>query len=107
MTDLLITWILFSFVIWRITRYWLKDSMLEEFRFKVEAALGRKIDRFWHRKALELLSCPWCISVWVSAGLTTIWRVFEADGLSWFWTGVIWLASAAGAMACWRTWEEE
>jgi hypothetical protein len=59
------------------------------------------------RKMNELVTCPWCVSVWVSAGVVALWRWQEGDGVGWFWTTVLWLATSAGAMAAWRQWEEE
>lgn len=105
--SLFLTFAIFSFFVWRVTRYLMRDSMLEETRFKVEHYFGSRSDRFLYRKINELISCPWCVSVWVAGGLTVAWRLTEGDGVGWFWTVVLWVATAAGAMACWQTWEED
>lgn len=107
MTSLFIPWVLFSFAIWRVTRFLLRDSMFEDTRFKIEHYFGSRSNKLFHRKMNELVSCPWCVSVWVTFVTVGLWRWQEGDGVGWFWTAILTGASAAGAMACWRTWEEE
>jgi hypothetical protein len=104
-TTLTLTALILSFVIWRVTRFLLRDSMFEETRFKVEHFFGSRANKLLPRKINELITCPWCVSIWVSAGLTALWRWQEGDGVGWFWTAVVWLASAGAAMAWWLTWE--
>jgi hypothetical protein len=105
MSTIALATLLFSLVIWRVTRFWLKDSLPEEMRMKLEGWLSKRVEKLRYRKALELVTCAWCISVWVSAGLTGLW-VWQEGGIGWFWTGILWLASAAGAMAAWSQWED-
>lgn len=105
MNPLLVPFILFSFVAWRVTRFWIKDSLPEESRMKLEGWLSKRVAKLRYRKALELITCPWCISVWVAAGLTGLWR-WQEGTTGWFLTGVLWLSVSGGAMACWRTWED-
>lgn len=97
--------VFFALATWRVTRFWLKDSLIEGIRMGLEGWLAKRVTKLRYRKALELITCPWCISVWVSAGFTALWRWQEGSGVGWFWTGVLWLATAGGAMACWQTWE--
>lgn len=107
MTDLVPIALLFSFAVWRITRFLMRDSMFEETRFKVEHFFGSRSNRLLYRKINELISCPWCVSVWVTVGMMVAWRLTEGDGVGWFPTVVLGVASAGGAMACWSTWEED
>jgi hypothetical protein len=106
-TELVLTFIILAFVDWRITRFLLRDSLIEDTRFKVEHYFGSRSDKTFYRKINELISCPWCVSVWVSGGIVALWRWQDGDGVGWFWTAVMVLAVAAGAMACWQTWEED
>lgn len=107
MTALALTALVFSFVVWRVTRFLLRDSLIDGTRFKVEHYFGSRSNRTSMRKMSELVTCPWCVSVWVAAVLTAVWRLTEGDGIGWFWTAIVWLAAAAGAMACWATWEDD
>lgn len=102
----LIPLVFLSLATWRVTRFWLKDSLPEDIRMALEGWLSRRVTKLRYRKALELITCPWCISVWIAGGFTALWRWQEGSGVGWFPTGVLWLATAAGAMACWRQWED-
>lgn len=102
----LIALVFMSLATWRVTRFWLKDSLIENARMNLEGWLSKNVTKRRHRKLLELITCPWCISVWVSAGLTALWRWQEGDGYGWFVVMILWLATAAGAMAWWRTMED-
>lgn len=47
---------------YRLTRLVQEDSLLDRPREWV-------LDRWGHRKAAELVTCPWCAGVWVAAGV--------------------------------------
>jgi len=51
-----------SLAVWRIVRFIQRDSLIEEPREAV-------INRWGHLKITELLTCPWCLSIWVAAGV--------------------------------------
>lgn len=51
-----------ALAVWRIVRFVQRDSLVEELR---EAL----INRYGHLKIAELLTCPWCLSIWVAAGV--------------------------------------
>ena len=104
--SLLVAVVLMGLAGWRVTRFLLLDSMFEGTRFTVEHHFGTR-PGFLNRKLNELISCPWCVSVWVCAGLTALWRWQEGDGLGWFATGLVWLATCGAAMAAWKQWEDE
>lgn len=54
--------VLDALAVWRIVRFVQRDSLVEEPR---EAL----INRYGHLKIAELLTCPWCLSIWVAAGV--------------------------------------
>lgn len=47
---------------WRIVRFIQRDSLIEEPREEL-------INRYGHLKISELLTCPWCLGIWVAAGV--------------------------------------
>lgn len=67
----LITCVLWAFAAFRVTRFLIEDSLIEEPREWIRRKLighptGAPMP-VWRRKLLELIECPWCMSVWVSA----------------------------------------
>jgi hypothetical protein len=48
----------------------------------------------WYYLA-ELITCPWCVSVWVAAGVTVLTALLSSRGLSSPW--LVFGATAAGA----------
>lgn len=79
-TDL----ILITLATWRLTRLFINDSITKFFReqfFDLEAA-GRgytlvKPKRGPRRILNELLTCPWCLGVWMSAIVTFFYLLTE------------------------------
>lgn len=70
---------------YRITRLLVEDAILDTPR----RALKRRLMRGQHTKLLELVGCPWCVSVYVAAGIVAARRVAP----------VLWGPLAAG-LAC-------
>jgi hypothetical protein len=52
-----------SLAVWRIVRFIQRDSLVEGPREEL-------INRYGHLKIAELLTCPWCLSIWVGAAVT-------------------------------------
>jgi hypothetical protein len=48
--------------VWRIVRFVQRDSLVERQREEL-------INRYGHLKIAELLTCPWCLSIWVGAAV--------------------------------------
>jgi hypothetical protein len=73
-----LTVLLLSLVAFRVTRFILEDSLIEEPREWVRRKLigmpssMAKPMPVWRRKLLEIVECPWCMSVWVSAGTVAL-----------------------------------
>ncbi len=49
----------------RLARLVTRDSLLDEPRLRYV----RRMDRDGHPRLAELAVCPWCISVWIGAGV--------------------------------------
>lgn len=98
MLELFLLVIMLSFIVYRVGRFIVLDTMFEGTREKVYAWLYQR-DRFiWHKIA-ELIGCPYCITVWVSAAVCFIWRWTVDD----FAAPIgVWLAVAAGSLVLWR-----
>lgn len=62
MTDLL--------AVWRIVRFIQRDSLIETQREWVINNWGGG-----HLRLGELLQCPWCLSIWVAAGVVAARRL--------------------------------
>lgn len=115
----LATFIILSYVTYRVTRFCQKDSLLEEPRSRFfQKLLGPpqamsfdissgppqfKPTAWWRIKIYELLTCPYCWSVWVAAGAVIISDQFISIPLPVF----FWVAVAGGAMSVWRQVEDE
>lgn len=98
--------VVLSLVTYRVTRFALDDTLLDEWRWQLQGWLKGKgpTDRngqplvMWRRKLLSLTECPYCLSVWVAAGATAIAERYASIPLP-VWT---WLAVSGLAMAWWR-----
>jgi hypothetical protein len=91
-----------SAVTWRVTRFLILDTLLDTPRDWVHLWLQTPHPKRWvyalKIKVFELISCPYCTSVWVAAGAVLLTRPF-VDGIPLpVWT---WLAVATGAMIIW------
>lgn len=92
--------VLLSLVTYRVTRFLINDTLINRQRIAVENWLLR---RRW-LKIVELISCPWCVSVWIAAGVTFTADLFTSVPMPW----LVWPATSTGAMLCWRVldWDE-
>ena len=103
---LFLIWVLSAY---RITRFFIRDTIIEAFRFRLHDALLERAEPtpmsadLTHKqgaylKAHELLSCPACLSVWVSAAVLAGHRILVGP----FPIPVLmWLAVSAGVLAVW------
>lgn len=87
-------------VVWRVTRFILLDSLIHGYRKKLLGWLdqprpGHPWRDYWADKAWQLATCPWCMSIWVSAGFIVITNVWLWDIPAPVW---MWLAVAAFAL---------
>lgn len=90
--------VVLSLVTWRVTRFVLHDTLIEGLRSKTLGWLGRAPQPLWRLKLMELLTCPYCFSVWVAAGACVAWDIYTSLPAPMF----VWLAVCAGTMVVWR-----
>jgi hypothetical protein len=98
MLDLLILIVILSLTVYRLGRFVVLDTMFEGTRAQVFGRLMMREHLFWHKVA-EMLGCPYCITVWLSAGACLAWRwtvdPFPAPV-------AVWLAVCTGSLIFWR-----
>lgn len=105
LTDLLVLIVILSLVNYRVARWIVLDTMIDGTRTTAFQWLANRERLFWH-KLLELLGCPYCITVWTSAAACFATRLFVGP----FPMPVfVWLAVAAGSLIPWRyvDWEDD
>lgn len=91
--------VLLSLATYRITRLIVEDTIWHTWRVRLHAAiLGSGKQRLWRDKLHELISCPFCISVWVAAAVVAATDAFTSVPLPF----AAWGAVAAGALVTWR-----
>jgi hypothetical protein len=117
MIDVLVLVLFLGFTTYRVTRFVVLDSLIENVRSAFyewllsplteaqrETVLELHEDAplqllpMWRRKLYHLFSCPFCISVWVAGGavILTDW-VTNFDVKMPVWT---WLATSTVALVC-------
>lgn len=94
--------VLLSLVCYRVTRFAIDDSLIDAPRWWLEDKLKghwSEMDRpAWRQKFLDLLGCPYCMSVWIAAGAVVITNQLISVPLP-LWT---WLAVCGATMVWWR-----
>jgi len=94
--------IILSLACYRVTRFIVEDTLIAGFRIWLHTViLGRK-PRLWREKLQELISCQFCISVWIAGALVSIADYFGPVALP----GIQWAAVAAGSIIIWQVVEE-
>jgi hypothetical protein len=88
----LATVIILGFASYRITRFLIIDELLEPGRSKFHLRLETRKGFFW-AKLYDLVSCTWCVGVYVSFAIYVIylWDLFI------HWTRIDWLSAIAVA----------
>lgn len=96
--DWLILIVVLGLVTYRVTRFLIADTLIAQPRRKLLDWIAPQVGPMppkWRIKIWELLTCPYCLSIWVAGGavgLTAIWRDIPMP----VWT---WLATAGMCMA--------
>lgn len=115
--TLTILCLLLSFAVYRVTYFLLVDSLIEEPRKALIRRLteGGDPDRAdwplflestkgWRKKATQLATCPYCMSVWVAAAAMFIcWPTIipHPDGNWLVWWLLTWMVIATGGLVFW------
>lgn len=77
----MLTFIILSFVVFRVSRFIVHDTLIDEPRAWVMHKLGGhyKVKPTgevympkWREKLLDLIQCQWCIGIWVAAATTAV-----------------------------------
>lgn len=107
------TWfdlVLLSLVVYRVTRFFSLDSLIEEPRKAIVGWLLSKDNyvedgeewpmSYWRRKAKQWIECPYCQSVWYAMATYLVWR--EWGDTTPIQVLYYWLALAGAAMIVYR-----
>jgi len=99
----LVLLIVMSAVTYRVSRFIVLDTLIDEPRNRLLSWLELRPTRLW-TKLLELFGCPFCITIWVSAGTVALTAAVGYDIPVPIWT---WLAVATGALLFWAAIDSE
>lgn len=107
MTELLGLWVIWSLVTYRVARFIVLDTLWDDTRERMldwlqppehrEPSFRRPYQLAKHKLG-ELIGCPYCVSVWVAAGVLLAHRIFVGAFPIPVW---LWLATAAGGLIAW------
>lgn len=107
MIELLVLIIILGLVTYRVARFIVLDTLIDGTRDKVIDWLERrqsvalnadKSGLLW-AKLVDLIGCPFCITIWISAGAVFATRIFVGSFAMPVW---VWLATAAFALLPWN-----
>lgn len=104
-----LTFIILAFASYRITRFFLFDSLIAHSRQKYyvrlanASAQGNSFKKFLAHKLLELSSCSWCLGVWVTAAV--YWLYTWTSPEFWGRKGYILVAGIAGVQGLLHAYE--
>lgn len=90
------TFVLLAFATYRVTRYWLLDSMIEDTRDRLALLAQRKrraaaddkgrwakVRHLLWRKAEDGSLCAFCVSFWVGIAWLVFWAAISDYDLGW------------------------
>lgn len=100
MLDLL-DLVVLSLVTYRLSRFIVLDSLIDGTRDRAYERLTSP-DRLstFRLKLVDLLTCNFCITIWVSAVVCAGWAWIDGHWPGWAFI-YVWLAVAAGALLPW------
>jgi hypothetical protein len=89
--------VVLSAVCYRVSRFIVLDTLIDAPRNAMLSWLEMRPNAVTY-KLIELIGCPWCITIWVSAGTVAV-QHFVVDPVPVpIWT---WLAVATGSLVFW------
>lgn len=84
-----------TLVTWRVSRFIIADDLIKGTRKRVMTWLNQPRESRWKDfladKAFDLLTCPWCVGIYVSAGFLVLTRIFVVDSIPmpiWMWLAI-------------------
>jgi len=89
-----------SLAVYRVNRLIIHDTIFDRPR---SAFINWLLPKRGGGTVVELITCPFCIGMWVSGVATIVTSQVAAVPLP----VLVWLASAAGSMIAWRIIEDE
>jgi len=92
--------VVISLLVYRVNRLIIRDTIFDKPR---AAFINWALPRRGGSAVVDLITCPFCLGVWVSAVATAVASHITTVPLPMF----VWLASAAGSMIAWRIIEDE
>lgn len=101
MSDLTLI-IVASLCVYRLTRFFLRDTLIDEPREWLYNKILAK-ETLWRDKLYELLDCPYCLSIWFSAATIAVADLYTSVPLPVY----AWLATAGLCMVVWRIVERD
>jgi hypothetical protein len=104
MFEMVMLSVLLGAVTYRVGRFIVLDTMIDGTRDKMIGWLEARSEKLLYRKLVELFGCPFCITVWVSAGAVATTRLFAGPIGMPVW---VWLATATSALVFWRVVDSE
>lgn len=104
----LLTFVILALVTYRVGRFVLLDSMIDgpRDRFYLWLNNTEKLSRtrLWF---LEMLTCVYCITVWIAAATVTFWSlVVHDEWIGWSFL-LVWPAVAAASLLPWTYIDDE
>jgi hypothetical protein len=98
MSDVLVWSVLIGAIAYRLGRFIVLDTMFEGTRDRAVDYLEARSHKLFFAKVLELVRCPYCITVWTSGAVcATVSLVSTLPfGL------LVWGASSTVALVLWR-----
>lgn len=96
----LIDLVVLAAVTWRIARFLILDELISEWRDSLHGVLADHPNRLTIKLQL-LMTCPFCLTIWISGGVSTYWYLLVREWPGWAFPVYV-LAVAAGAMVFYR-----
>jgi len=99
----IVTLLVLSAVTYRVSRFLVLDTLIDEPRNWVLSKLEMKQGLFF-AKLIDLIGCPYCITIWVSAAIVAVHHFLVQALPVPVWT---WLAVATGSLVLWNLVDSE
>lgn len=89
--------VILSLITYRIARFLILDTLIDTPRIWFHQVLIGK-PAAWRMKLYELITCPYCLTIWIAAAVVAIADIFYSIPAP---IGM-WLAAAAGSLIAWN-----